>query len=94
MLCYNRKGGYVMKVKQIKYVIFALMCMCVTPLITHAECDYQRKAELSRMASNVQFSYTYDENIDFTVNITNIIDDIYVSNINRKIYILIIRITK
>lgn len=71
-----------MKVKQIKYVIFALMCMCVTPLITHAECDYQRKAELSRMASNVQFSYTYDENIDFTVNITNIIDDIYVSYFN------------
>lgn len=68
-----------MRVKQIKWVIFALMCMCVTPLITHAECDYQRKAELSRIASNVQLSYTYDSNYHFNIIITNITDDIYIS---------------
>ena len=71
-----------MRFKQIKYVFFALICMCVTPLITHAECDYQRQAELSRLASNVQFSYNYDSNMNFTINITNVTDDIYVSYLN------------
>lgn len=69
-----------MRFKQIKYVIFALICMCVTPLITHAECDYQRQAELSRLASNVQFSYNYSmsEGLVFTLYINNLTDDIYI----------------
>ena len=76
-----------MKVKQIKYVIFALMCMCVTPLITHAECDYQRKAELSRMASNVQLSYIYDANYGFQVILTNLTNDLYtIDNYGNVIY--------
>lgn len=81
-MCYNRRGETQKVVKQIKYVIFVLICMCVTPLITHAECDYQRQAELSRLASNVQFSYNYDNSANFTINITNITDDIYVSYFN------------
>ena len=70
-----------MRVKQIKYVIFALMCMCVTPLITHAECDYQRLAELSRLASNVQLSYTYSEENGFQITMTNLTNDLYATNI-------------
>lgn len=67
-------------IKKIKYVIFVFICMCVTPLITHAECDYQRLAELSRLASNVQFSYTYDlsQGLTFTLYVTNLTNDIYV----------------
>lgn len=55
------------------------ICMCVTPLITHAECDYQRLAELSRLASNVQFSYTYDlsQGLTFTLYVTNLTSDLY-----------------
>lgn len=70
-----------MRVKQIKYVIFALICMCVTPLITHAECDYQRLAELSRLASNVQLSYTYSEESGFQITMTNLTNDLYATNI-------------
>lgn len=81
MMCYNKEGGYVMRVKQIKYVIFALICMCVTPLITHAECDYQRLAELSRLASNVQLSYTYSEESGFQITMTNLTNDLYATNI-------------
>ena len=81
MMCYNKEGGYVMRVKQIKYVIFALICMCVTPLITHAECDYQRLAELSRLASNVQLSYTYSEENGFQITMTNLTNDLYATNI-------------
>ena len=69
-----------MKFKQIKYVFFAVICMCVTPLVTHAECDYQRQAELSRLASNVQMSYTYDvaNGVNFTLYMTNLTNDIYI----------------
>lgn len=66
-----------MRVKQIKYVIFTLICMCVTPLITHAECDYQRQAELARLASNVQLTYTYNSNSGFQVIMTNLTSDLY-----------------
>ena len=67
-------------VKKVKYLFFAIVCMCVTPLITHAECDYQRLAELSRIASNVQFNYTYDlsQGLTFTLYVTNLTNDIYV----------------
>ena len=69
-----------MKFKKIKYVFFAVICMCVTPLVTHAECDYQRQAELSRLASNVQMSYTYDvaNGVNFTLYMTNLTNDVYI----------------
>lgn len=62
-----------------KYMFFALTCMCVMPLVTHAECDYQRQAELSRLASNVQFAYTADigDKIAFDLTVTNLTDDLY-----------------
>lgn len=66
-------------VRKIKYFVFAIICMCITPLITHAECDYQRLAELSRIASNVQFNYNYDlsQGLSFTLYVTNLTNDIY-----------------
>lgn len=76
-----------MRFKQIKYVIFALICMCVTPLITHAECDYQRQAELSRLASNVQISYVYNDGGGFQVIMNNLTPDLYaVDMYNNVIY--------
>lgn len=64
-----------------KYLVYILLSFsCLFPFSVNAECDYQRKAELSRIASNVQFSYNYDENNDFTVNITNLTDDIYIKD--------------
>lgn len=75
-----------MRVKQIKYVFFALICMCVTPIITHAECDYQRQAELSRIASNVQVAYTFDS-VEFTVFVSNLTPDLYMTdNYGREYY--------
>lgn len=48
----------------------------------YASCDYQKEAELSRIASNVQISYTYkiiDDRASFDVTLTNLTKDIYVS---------------
>lgn len=65
--------------------------MFISPLITHAECSYERQAELSRIASNVQFSYNY-EMVDgypkFTVNINNLTNDIYIkeNSLGQTIY--------
>lgn len=69
-----------MKAKQMKYGLFILICMCIFPLTSHAECDYQRIAELSRLASNVQINYTYDvsDNVSFNLYVMNLTDDIYV----------------
>lgn len=69
-----------MSFNKIKYVLFILMCMCVTPVITHAECDYQRQAELSRLASNVQFNYTSEisNGLRFNLYITNLTNDLYI----------------
>lgn len=68
--------------KHVKYFSFIILCMCVFPLYAHADCDYTRKAELNRLASNVQLSYGYvlnGENVpEFTVNLTNVVNDIYV----------------
>lgn len=57
--------------------------MFITPIITHAECDYQRQAELSRLASNVQINYNYaivNGSPEYTVNISNITNDIYMTD--------------
>jgi len=56
------------------------------PLVSNAQCSYERQAELSKIASNVQFSYTYDFQINedgeripkFSVFINNITRDIYI----------------
>lgn len=63
--------------KKIKYIVFAFLCMSVSPLMIFADCDYQRQAELSRLASNVQLSYLYNDK-DFTIFMTNLTDDLYV----------------
>ena len=64
---------------RVKYVICALICMCVTPTFVHAKCDYQRQAELSRIASNVQVAYTYDS-VEFTVFVSNLTSDLYITD--------------
>ncbi len=67
--------------KQVKYLIFTLVCTFIFPMISHGECNYQRQAELSRIASNVKINYNYTlnetNNLQFVINITNLTDDIY-----------------
>ncbi len=65
--------------KYVKYCIVFIIGMIILPFITHAECDYQRKAELSRIAGNVKLAYEYDvtKAQKFSVLITNITNDIY-----------------
>lgn len=62
-----------------RYFIFICICVFAFPLYTQADCDYARKAELNRLASNVQLSYTYDvaDGVEFTLYVTNLTDDIY-----------------
>ena len=65
---------------KIRYLVFLLVCMFIFPLLTNAECNYQRKAELSKIAGNVQFSYNYtvSSGIQYDVHITNLTDDVYI----------------
>lgn len=69
-----------------RYVLLFMFCMILFPNTSKADCSYERQAELSRMASNVQFSYNYemgDNNTPlFTVNINNVPADIYIRKQN------------
>lgn len=67
---------------KMKYLLFVFICLFVFPFNARAACDYQRVAELSKIASNVQLSYSYYPDEDgipiFGVNVSNITSDIYV----------------
>ncbi len=65
--------------ERIKYVFVFAFLMAIFPLVSKADCSYERQASLSKIASNVQFNYTYDKesDISFNVLITNLTDDIY-----------------
>lgn len=75
-----------MKTK-INYLLVFLGCMLIFPLTSNAQCSYERQAELSRIAANVQFSYTYEiENNDsaiprFIITATNLTNDIYITDL-------------
>ena len=64
------------------FLLLALSILFLLPLNVKAECNYERQAELSRIAANVQLSYTYkieNDNVPtFYVNVLNVSDDIYV----------------
>lgn len=70
--------------KGLKIFMFSVFCVCVSPLIVHAECSYERQAELNKIAGNVKFSYSYDvterNTPSFNVSISNITNDIYVTD--------------
>ena len=73
-----------------RYVLLFILCMILFPNISKAECSYERQAELSRIASNVQFSYSYEMGNSypkFTVNITNVTSDIYIKDSTENLYI-------
>ena len=78
-----------MLVGKLKYVFITLILL-MAPNIVHAECSYERVAELSRIASNVQFSYDYEmvaDNPIFTVHINNLANDIYITDNYGQQYI-------
>ena len=66
--------------KYVKYCIMFMIGMGILPLVTHAECSYERQAELSRIAGNVQFNYEYDLNQELMIEttISNVMPDIVV----------------
>ena len=69
--------------KIIKYLFVSIILMMIFPIVTNAECNYERLAELSKIAGNVKLSYTYnvvDNKPIFTVNIVNVTNDIYVKD--------------
>ncbi len=70
-------------VGKLKYIFIALAFWLIPNVVqVQAECSYERTAELSRIASNLQFSYEYEMHDTgdptFTVTINNLTDDIYV----------------
>ena len=75
-----------MLVGKIKFILFTLIILAFPCFMhVHAECSYERQAELSRIAGNVQFSYTYElDEINnralFSINISNVPSDIYIQD--------------
>lgn len=66
-----------------KYLFVFLGSLFIFPLVSSAECSYERQAELSKIAANVKFSYTYVVSNGlpvFNVIITNLTNDIYVKD--------------
>ena len=61
------------------YSLVLFFCMFIFPTFVHAECSYERTAELSRIASNVQLSYNYklEYGLEYDVHITNLTSDVY-----------------
>lgn len=68
--------------KKMKTFVVFLGLLFVFPFSVSAQCDYERQAELSRIASNIKLSYSYDADENgypiFTVNMINATDDVYV----------------
>lgn len=73
---------------KVKYALFAFICLFVFPIMSHAECDYQRMAELNKIASNVQFSYSYELDEKgkpiVYVHVLNTTDDIYIDSLTAS----------
>lgn len=65
-----------------RFKFLFLLCLALFPLGVKAECDYQRKADLQKIASNVQINSSYRLNENrvpiFTIELSNITPDIYV----------------
>lgn len=67
----------------LRYIFTFVLFMSLTPLISNADCDYTKIAELSRKASNVNITYDYEivnHNPNFYVDITNVTNDIYIKS--------------
>ena len=65
-----------------RFKFLFLLCLVLFPFGVKAECDYQRKADLQKIASNVQINSSYRLNENrvpiFTIELSNITPDIYV----------------
>lgn len=61
------------------YSLILIFCIFIFPSLVHAECSFERGAELSRIASNVQLSYNYklEYGLEYDVHITNLTNDVY-----------------
>ena len=74
-----------------KIITCTLVCLFLFPFTVHAECDYQRMAELSKIASNVQINFVYDVgeagNPFFKVILSNLTSDIYVTDNNENVFL-------
>lgn len=76
--------------KLIIRLYFMLFLLFIFPFFVKAECNYQRKSDLSKIASNVQLSYTYDVDQEnkpvFVVTISNLTNDIYIVDNIGNVY--------
>ncbi len=75
--------------KFLKYIVFVIAFILFMPN-TKASCSYTRLANLKKLASNVNITYTYeivDNKAVFTFTVANIVDGIYFfDSLNEKSY--------
>lgn len=77
-------------------ILFLLAILVLFPFKVSAQCSTERIAELSKIAENINLSYTYEvgeEDAEFKVTVSNLTNDVYlvsneeeitVSGINEK----------
>lgn len=71
-----------------RYIVFALFCLFFFPIVTRAECSYERMAELNKIAGNVQVSYSYDPIKDANGNVVDVTSNLLFSNVSPDIYLV------
>lgn len=72
-----------------KILFFLLFGVFLVPFNIRAECDYQRKAELMKLASNVKISYNYelvDRDMIYHVELSNLTEDIYAIDNSNTVF--------
>ena len=72
-----------------KILFFLLFGVLLIPFNIRAECDYQRKAELMKLASNVKISYNYelvDNDMIYHVELSNLTGDIYAIDSSSTVF--------
>ena len=66
-----------------RYLLPIIAMVCMLPGFAKASCSTDRIAELSKMASNVNISYTYEignSGAEFKITMNNLTPDIYLGN--------------
>ena len=69
-----------------KYLFIILLTFILLPNL-NAECDYTKEVELSKLASNINYTYEYDkEHNNFTINIYNVNNKLFLMNNSEMLY--------
>lgn len=89
LLCYNENGGRY-SLKKYYFCIVFLILLFAVPFYVKADCTYNEKVRLQKLAGNVNFSYHYTEtehSIIFNITVSNLTSELYmIDQTTKKTY--------